>query len=267
MTTTRPPAVAGTFYSGDAATLTQTVDHLLAATRQQAAVCPKALIVPHAGYVYSGSTAATAYALLAPWAERIRRVILLGPTHRVAVDGIALPKSGAFATPLGSIRLDTQAIASIAELPQIVFSEPAHAFEHSLEVHLPFLQRVLPQFTLVPLAVGHVSPAAVAEVLDILWGGPETLIVVSSDLSHFLPYGTAQQVDSNTCRQILQLAPRIHPEQACGAYPVNGLLLAAGRRGMTPELLKLCNSGDTAGDRNRVVGYAAFSFVERSDHA
>ena len=155
---TRPPAVAGSFYPGDPATLSATVERLLADADAVPGIQPKALIVPHAGYVYSGSTAATAYATLAPWAKTIRRVILLGPTHRVAVDGIALPEAVVFSTPLGPIRLDAQAIAAIAELPQIVFSDHVHAFEHSLEVHLPFLQRVLAQFTLVPLAVGHASP-------------------------------------------------------------------------------------------------------------
>lgn len=267
MINTRPPAVAGMFYPGDSGTLAAIVDQLLAATPGVADTQPKALIVPHAGYVYSGSTAAAAYATLAQWAKKIHRVILLGPTHRVAVEGIALPEAEAFATPLGTLRLDAQAIAAIADLPQIVFSDKVHAFEHSLEVHLPFLQRLLDQFTLVPLAVGDTPPEAVAEVLDRLWGGPETLIVVSSDLSHFLPYATAQQVDSNTCRRILQLDTQINPEQACGAFPINGLLLAARRRGLTPTLLSLCNSGDTAGDKSRVVGYAAFSFTEGTDHA
>lgn len=266
MINTRPPAVAGTFYPGDPDTLTATVDRFLADTSPLSDLQPKALIVPHAGYIYSGSTAASAYATLKPWATTIRRVILLGPTHRVAVEGIALPEVEAFSTPLGTIRLDVPAIASIAGLPQIVFSNQVHAFEHSLEVHLPFLQRVLDQFTLVPLAVGDAAPDAVAEILDLLWGGPETLIVVSSDLSHFLPYGTAQQVDGNTCRHILQFDTHIHPEQACGAYPINGLLLAARQRGLTPSLLGLCNSGDTAGDKDRVVGYAAFSFTEGVHH-
>ncbi len=259
---TRPPAVAGMFYPGDARTLSATVDHLLAGVGAGFDTPPKALIVPHAGYVYSGSTAATAYAGLAPWADAIRRVVLLGPTHRVAVDGLALPGAAAFATPLGDIALDAAGIAAIADLPQVVVSDRVHAQEHSLEVHLPFLQRVLGDFTLVPLAVGHAGPEAVAEVLDRLWGGPETLIVVSSDLSHFLPYAAAQQVDRDTCRHILQRDTHIRPEQACGAYPINGLLLAATRRGLQPTLLHLCNSGDTAGDRDRVVGYAAFSFAE-----
>lgn len=262
----RSPAVAGMFYPGNPSVLRATVDELLAGVSASCPRQPKALIVPHAGYIYSGSTAAAAYAALAPWAATIRRVVLLGPTHRVAVDGLALPESEAFATPLGTVPIDAEAVAAVADLPQVVMSERVHAPEHSLEVHLPFLQRVLGEFTVVPLAVGNASPEAVAEVLERLWGGPETLIVVSSDLSHYLPYAKAQEVDGNTCRHILQLDTHIHPEQACGAYPVNGLLLTARRRGLHPQLLACCNSGDTAGDRQRVVGYAAFAFNEEVAH-
>ncbi len=265
MTNIRPPAVAGAFYPANPGILAATVDQFLSDTTAVPHAQPKALIVPHAGYIYSGATAGHAYALLAPWREHIRRVVLLGPTHRVAVDGIAVPQTEAFATPLGSIPLDTAALASLADLPQIVASDRAHAQEHSLEVHLPFLQRLLGQFTLVPLAVGHAAPKEVAEVLDRLWGGPETLIVVSSDMSHFLPYAAAKHVDSETCAHILQLDTHIRPEQACGAYPINGLLLAARQRGLTPQLIDHCNSGDTAGDKQRVVGYAAFSFTEAQD--
>ena len=265
MSRVRPPAVAGMFYPGNPAVLQRTVDELLAAATPHPGAQPKALIVPHAGYIYSGPMAARGYASLLPQAGQIRRVILLGPTHRVAVDGIAVPKTDAFATPLGNIPLDTAAIASLADLPQIVASDRAHAQEHSLEVHLPFLQRLLGQFTLVPLAVGHVAPKEVAQVLERLWGGPETLIVVSSDMSHFLPYAAANQVDRDTCAHILQLDTDIRPEQACGAYPINGLLLTARQRGLTPRLIDHCNSGDTAGDKQRVVGYAAFSFTEAQD--
>ncbi|WP_028995560.1 AmmeMemoRadiSam system protein B [Azonexus hydrophilus] len=263
--TIRAPAVAGMFYPADPGQLQATVDQLLAVAQTTPLQQPKALIVPHAGYVYSGPTAALAYATLAPWRTTIRRVILLGPTHRVAVRGLALPDCEAFATPLGKVRLDTAARALIAQLPQVGVSAAAHAQEHSLEVHLPFLQRALDDFTLLPLAVGNATPEAVAEVLERLWGGAETLIVISSDLSHFLTYAAAQQVDRATCSHILNLATDIRPEQACGAFPVNGLLLAAQRHGLRPSLLDLCNSGDTAGDRQRVVGYAAFAFHE-DDH-
>lgn len=262
MTPNRPPAVAGTFYPGQPAVLLATLDQLLGAAATPSGRPPKVIIVPHAGYIYSGATAAVAYARLAPLCGKIGRVVLLGPTHRVAVNGLALPECAAFATPLGDIPLDLEAMAGLHDLPQIVRSDRVHAQEHSLEVHLPFLQRVLGDFRLLPLAVGDTTPQVVAEVLDRLWGGPETLIVVSSDLSHFLSYAAAQQADRATCQQILHLATDIAPDQACGAYPLNGLLLTARRRGLQPELLELCNSGDTAGDKHRVVGYAAFALHE-----
>lgn len=262
MSSIRPPAVAGSFYPADPALLAATLDRLLADAGTPSGLPPKVLIVPHAGYIYSGPSAARAYALLAPLRRQIRRVVLLGPTHRVAVNGLALPESGFFATPLGNIEIDQEAVADLQHLPQVLASERVHAQEHSLEVHLPFLQRTLADFKLLPLAVGNAAPEAVAEVLDILWGGPETLIVISTDLSHFLPYAAAQLSDGATCRQILDFTSAIRPEQACGAFPLNGLLLTARQRGLQPELLDLCNSGDTAGDRNRVVGYAAFALRE-----
>lgn len=259
----RPPAVAGAFYPGNAATLAADVVALLAEVKPAAGPQPKAIIAPHAGYIYSGPTAAAIYARLEPWKNVIRRVVLLGPTHRVPVRGLAAPSTAAFATPLGTIPIDRAALATLADLPQVVVSDAAHAPEHSLEVHLPFLQSILTSFTLVPLAVGHASPAAVAEVLERLWGGEETLIVVSSDLSHFLPYATAREIDDSTCRRILHLETDIEPDEACGAYPINGLLLAAHRHGLRPQLVDHCNSGDTAGDKSRVVGYGAFAFYER----
>lgn len=265
MSTFRPPAVAGSFYPGDPATLAASVDRLLAAVPATSGRPPKVLIVPHAGYIYSGATAAAAYAKLLPLRQKIRRVVLLGPTHRVAVSGLALPACAAFATPLGEIRLDIEGVAQVRDLPQVVVSDRVHAQEHSLEVQLPFLQRALDDFSLVPLAVGDAAPESVAEVLERLWGGPETLIVISSDLSHFLPYAAARRVDHDTCQQILHFAADLEPAQACGAFPLNGLLLAAGQRGLQPELLALCNSGDTAGDRQRVVGYAAFVLSEAAD--
>lgn len=262
----RPAAVAGMFYPGSPSQLAADVRALLAATTAgEALPQPKAIIAPHAGYIYSGPTAATVYARLAPWRAAIRRIILLGPTHRIAVRGLAVPSSEFFATPLGNVRIDGEARAAIASLPQVVISDAAHAQEHSLEVHLPFLQTVLDDFAVLPLAVGHASPHAVAEVIERLWGGDETLIVVSSDLSHYLPYAAAKQVDRDTCGQILNGDVPIDPEQACGAYPINGLLLAAQRHGLQPELVDLRNSGDTAGDKSRVVGYAAFAFYDREE--
>jgi len=262
----RNPAVAGMFYPGNREELARSVAHMLEAAAAAAPghPVPKAIIAPHAGYIYSGPVAASVYSLLAPARKTIRRVVLLGPTHRVPVRGLALPGVAAFATPLGVISLDPEAVAALDALPQVGTSAQAHALEHSLEVHLPFLQAVLEHFTLVPLAVGQVNAHAVAEVLDTLWGGPETLIVVSSDLSHYLPYPDAQALDSATAQAILGLEVDIPHTQACGATPVTGLTYTARKRGLRPELVDLRNSGDTAGDKRRVVGYGAFAFYE--DH-
>lgn len=229
---------------------------------------PKVIIVPHAGYVYSGPVAASAYARLRQAAHRIRRVVLLGPVHRVPIRGLALPEAQALATPLGVIPVDADAMHAIAHLPQVGVSAAAHALEHSLEVQLPFLQRLLGDFSIVPLAVGDATPDEVAEVIDALWGGAETLIVISSDLSHYLSYATACDVDGATAQQILALGPgTLTHEQACGATPVNGLLAVARRRRLRSTLLDLRNSGDTAGPRDQVVGYSAFAFYEDETHA
>jgi len=254
------------FYPGEARELSQNLANLLgtAASAAPERAVPKAIIAPHAGYIYSGPIAASVYALLAPARARIERVVLLGPTHRVAVRGLALPGAAAFATPLGPVELDQDAVATLRDLPQVVVSAHAHALEHSLEVHVPFLQAILQRFRLVPLAVGSASREEVAEVLERLWGGLETLIVVSSDLSHYLPYSDAQAVDRATARAILDLAGDISHEQACGATPVAGLTLAARRHALKAELIDLRNSGDTAGDRDRVVGYGSFAFYEAS---
>jgi len=259
---TRPAAVAGLFYPAEPVSLAREVAKLLGRASGQARAVPKAVIVPHAGYVYSGPIAASAYALLAPAREVIRRVVLLGPTHRVAVRGLALPAASHFATPLGTVEVDAKALGRLRDLPQVVVSEAAHVLEHSLEVHLPFLQTVLSDFKLVPLAVGDVALEAVAEVLEVLWGGPETLIVVSSDLSHYLTYGEARSIDRATCEAILALRSDLDHEQACGATPISGLALASRGKGLRPELIDLRNSGDTAGDKSRVVGYASFAFYE-----
>lgn len=264
MIAVRPPAVAGMFYPAAAPELASEVEALLAHAGPAARgkPVPKAIIAPHAGYVYSGPIAATAYAQLAPARGTVTRVVLLGPVHRVAVRGLALPAAAVMATPLGNIPVDADAVAKLSKLPQITVSAAAHALEHSLEVHLPFLQTVLEKFSVVPLAVGDASAGEVAQALDILWGGAETLIVVSSDLSHYLSYQEAQTIDHATAQAILDLRTDISHEQACGGTPVNGLVLAARRRGLAPQLLDLRNSGDTAGDRKRVVGYGAFAFYE-----
>ena len=258
----RPAAVAGAFYPATARDLAAEVDELLGhgAGGDLVAGFPKALIVPHAGYIYSGGVAAEAYDRLRPARGIVRRVVLLGPCHRLPVRGLALPDAAAFDTPLGPVPVDRAAAASLAPLPQVVVSGAVHAEEHALEVQLPFLRRVLGDFSLVPLAVGAATPAEVAEVIETLWGGEETLIVVSSDLSHYHAYDEARAIDRETARAILDFSTEIDHEQACGATPVAGLLLAARHRGLNVQLLDLRNSGDTAGGRGRVVGYGAFAF-------
>ncbi len=265
MPAVRTPAVAGMFYPDDPRQLAQDVQRFLHGA-QPRTLNPKALICPHAGYVYSGAIAASAYAALKDVAPRIRRVVLLGPTHRVAIRGLALPDADAFDTPLGRIGLDTDAMHALASLPQITVSHEAHRLEHSLEVQLPFLQSVLKDFTLLPLAVGMATAEEVAEVLESVWGGDETLIVVSSDLSHYLSYAAAQAVDHETVRDILDLQQPIAHDHACGATPINGLILAARRHRLKPQLLDLRNSGDTAGSNSKVVGYASIAFTHGDEH-
>jgi hypothetical protein len=262
----RPPAVAGTFYPGARNQLAAAVDGFLrdAATRHPPSrSVPKAIIAPHAGYVYSGAIAASVYALLAPARGSIERVVLLGPSHRVPVRGLATTSAASFLTPLGAVPIDRAGREAALRLPGVHVGDEAHAFEHSLEVHLPFLQQVLGEFSLVPFSVGDASPEVVAAVLEALWGGPETLIVVSTDLSHYEDYDTARALDAETARVIEAFDARgLGPESACGRVPVRGLLVAARHHGLEVETVDLRNSGDTAGPRDRVVGYGAWAFRE-----
>jgi hypothetical protein len=249
------------FYPASAAALRAEVARCLAGQAAGGSV-PKALIVPHAGLVYSGPVAAAAYARLRLAADSIRRVVLIGPSHRVALQGIAIPSVGAFASPLGLVDLDVDGLRALAGDPAVVLSDRAHAFEHSLEVQLPFLQSVLPQFRLLPLVAGHAGAEDVARILDLAWGGVDTLIVVSTDLSHFHDYERARMLDAETCQRILAMDPGLDGEEACGCVGLNGFLVVARRRGLVAEQLDLRNSGDTGGDRSRVVGYGAFAFHE-----
>jgi AmmeMemoRadiSam system protein B len=258
----RQPAVAGLFYAGDRNRLRATVAELLAAVPNFRGVAPKALIAPHAGYLYSGAVAAAAFATLREVRASIKRVVLIGPAHYVAVRGIAVPSADAFATPLGRLQVDRAALAAIADLPFVVEADAAHAPEHALEVELPFLQAVLDDFDLVPLLAGACTPGEVADVLGRLWGGPETVLVVSSDLSHYHDYDTARRLDAATAAHIERGDwERLEPECACGFLAVAGLLDQAVPRGLKAKRLALCNSGDTAGSRDRVVGYGAWMFV------
>lgn len=292
----RPPAVAGAFYPADRIALRDHVDALLASAsspesgmrlstdgpssestsneKAEDDVPPKALVVPHARYAYSGATAASAYAQLRHSRDSrtpITRVVLVGPCHRIRVAGIAVPDAESMETPLGRVTIDRTALASIEANPRVVVSADAHAKEHSIEVQLPFLQRVLGDgFAVVPLGVGDATAEEVAAVLEALWGGAETLIVVSTDLSHYLPYAIARGVDQYTAQRVLELSPMLDPSEACGAMALNGLLIAARHKHLHPALLDLRSSGDsgdTAGPRHGVVGYGAFGFFEEKHHA
>lgn len=258
MSRVRAPAVAEMFYPGGPAELRRAVQSFLS-PGTTATETPKALIVPHAGYVYSGPVAGTAYSLLQTSGAQVRRVILIGPAHRVPVRGLTLPLESAFATPLGEVPLDREGMERAAELEPVTVDGAAHALEHSLEVQLPFLQEVLGEFTLVPLLVGEASAEEVALVLDALWDGPEALVIVSSDLSHYHDYEAAVRMDRRTSAAIEAIRPEdLGRDSACGRLPIQGLLLVARQRGLRVRCLDRRNSGDTAGPRDRVVGYGAY---------
>ena len=255
----RQPAVAGSFYPANPIQLHQMLDNYLNDAEAGEKV-PKAIIAPHAGYIYSGPIAATAYARLKKAHNLITRVVIIGPSHRVSFRGLAVSKAEAFITPLGSITVDQEAVKTIAKLPFVDYLEEAHTYEHSLEVHLPFLQEMLDDFKIVPIVAGDASPEQVSQVIDALWGGDETLIVVSSDLSHYHDYATALRLDRETTRAIEHLEPAaLDHHAACGATPLAGLLVAARRRAMQVRTLDLRNSGDTAGPRDLGVGYGAYA--------
>ncbi len=260
MTAIREPAVAGLFYPENVDLLQHSLNEMLSKV-SMIDLEPRAIIAPHAGYIYSGEVAASAYKLLEPMKDTIRRVVLLGPAHRVAISGCALSGADYFRTPLGDIPVDTEAMQNLLQNPNVQLSDLAHQAEHSLEVHLPFLQTVLDEFLLVPVVVGQMDANAVMEVLELFWGDPATFFVISSDLSHFHSYHSAQEIDQQTTLAIEQLHfDHISGEMACGAYPVNGLLKLAKKHHLKCQTLDLRNSGDTAGDKSRVVGYGAYAF-------
>ncbi len=256
--TVRQPAVAGSFYPDSARQLDRLISEYLRADAAHAPR-PKALALPHAGYVYSGSIAGTGYAQLREAADQIKKVVLLGPSHRVAFAGMALSSASAFATPLGQIGVDTQGIQAIQVLPGVRTLDAAHAQEHSLEVHLPFIQRVFPDALVIPVVVGDAPPDAVAALLQAVWGKSETVVIVSTDLSHFHDYATATRIDAATTLAIESLKDTLTPQQACGCRPMNGLLRLAKKKALTVHTLEVRNSGDTQGGRDRVVGYGAYA--------
>ena len=264
------------FYPGDAGELARDVTALLAAAKPLPGR-PKALIVPHAGYIYSGPIAASAFTAfltprrfaslrapaepglaIAPFAKDITRVVLLGPAHREFVEGFAHPDARAIASPLGSFAIDVDALAALG----IRGNASAHAREHCLEVMLPFLSILMPHATLIPLIGSRSSPEETGRLLEALWGGSETLILISSDLSHHLPYDRARERDAKTAARILALDTTLAGDDACGSLAIDGLTWLATKKAMRVEKLDLRNSGDTAGDRARVVGYGAFAFHE-----
>ena len=267
--TVRPPAVAGSFYPDDQEALTRMVDRMLGTAQRKQTENKeihglRALIVPHAGYRYSGEVAATAYALLRQVRDRISRVILIGPAHRVRVQGLAISGADYFATPLGSIPIDIESVRLCLEkIGFASISNRAHQQEHSLETQLPFLQRCLGRFSLVPILVGSARPEEVAACLELMWGGEETIILISSDLSHFLPYKDARRIDDFTCSAIVSLAPdEIGYDHACGQIGVRALLQLAHQKQMEVSQLDVRNSGDTAGRKDQVVGYGSFAFYD-----
>lgn len=263
-TTVRPPAIAGVFYPGDPKALAETIERLLssAPVTKLPEARLKALIVPHAGYPYSGVTAATAYQQLKAIQARVERVVILGPAHRVAFSGFALPDCSAFRTPLGDAMIDTALAERISVMPTLLQSASAHKEEHSLEVHIPFIQACSPHATILPILVGDVKPEQVSKLLELIFTVDGTFVIISSDLSHFLTYEAAQKKDSDTADHIVALEAVLKGDQACGCRPVNGMLLYCQQQGWQTTLLDLRNSGDTAGDRQRVVGYGAFAVLD-----
>ena len=257
----RQPAVAGMFYPADKQSLKNDIHQYLNNVSVDQKENPKAIVVPHAGYIYSGPIAASAYKQIIPLKDKINRVVLFGPSHRVAFNGLAVPESDIFNTPLGNIPIDQKGIQQLSDLPQVIVSDQAHRDEHSLEVQLPFLQEILGEFSLIPLVVGDAERHEVAEVINRLWGDEHTLIVISTDLSHYHEYNEAKQLDRATSDAIKNLKPDlIGYEDACGRNGLKGMMTVAEEKHLSVDILDLRNSGDTAGDKGRVVGYGAYVF-------
>jgi len=255
----RPAAVADIFYTANGTELAAQVSDFMDAD-EVTNIVPKALIVPHAGYIYSGGTAGKGFALVKKLTAAVNKIVLIGPCHRVWIQGLAIPDCQYFETPLGKIEVDSKTLNELVKFPQVTISDQAHAQEHSLEVQLPFLQSIFDQFKLIPLVAGEVSEDAFIEVLEYLWGGEETLIVISSDLSHFLDYDAAVAIDNKTSQAIESFeAGSINSDMACGSAGIKALLSLAKNKNLHVKTIHQCNSGDTAGDKDRVVGYGTYA--------
>jgi AmmeMemoRadiSam system protein B len=264
-TSVRRPAVAGLFYPADPAELRAAVsEYLRQASSTATPSAPKALIVPHAGYVYSGEIAAQGYARVAAQRDRMHRIVLIGPSHRVYLRGAAVPRARSFETPLGRVEIDAGLRATLLQRGDVLESDQPHAMEHCLEVQLPFLQTVFKDFTVLPIVVGDASADYVGSLLADVWGDEHTLVLASSDLSHYHAYDVARDIDAATNAAILRFETNLSGDQACGAVAINGLLRIAPARNLAIAEIARCNSGDTAGDRARVVGYGAYALYERS---
>ena len=259
----RQPAVANMFYPGDASELGDMVEGFLSKITPALPTPPKAIIAPHAGYIYSGPIAASVYAELTKSAHTIKRVVILGPSHRVAFYGLAVSDADYFHTPLGDIPLDKKTIQDLISQNIVTLFNQAHQFEHSLEVHLPFLQKIYDNnISIVPIVVGDATTQEVSRCIEAIWGDAETLIVISSDLSHYHPYNEAKQLDKDTCTAIEEYnIDAIHSENACGYIPIRGLLHFAKKRNLKVKTLDCRNSGDTAGSKDQVVGYGAYAII------
>lgn len=256
----RPAAVAGSFYPADRNQLDSDIEYYLTHCHQTEFTQAKAFIVPHAGIQYSGIIAASVYSAIARSAQSFERVILMGPCHRVWIEGMAIPAVDSFESPLGNIPLDKNILQSISQFPDVQISDVAHQDEHSLEVQLPFLQKALQNFSLVPILVGEVDCESVAEMINFLWSLDDTLFLISSDLSHFHDYDTASKIDRQTTMKIINKDYHlIDHHMACGCTPIQGILSVAKSKHLPVNCIKQCNSGDTAGDKSRVVGYASYA--------
>jgi hypothetical protein len=258
----RKPTVANLFYPGDAEALQGQIKAFLQLAMDSVddnEPRPKAIIAPHAGYIYSGPIAASAYARIVPLHDKIHRVVLLGPSHRVPLLGVAASSADFFSTPFGDIPLDRSTIDALEQAELVTTLDAAHDMEHSLEVHLPFLQTVLDNFSLVPLVVGSTTADQISRLIEFVWNEEDTLIVVSSDLSHYENYRAAQQHDQKTNQAIERLDfQHIGPHDACGCSPLNGLLHFAQQHHLHVKTVDYRNSGDTAGTKDQVVGYGAY---------